>query len=234
MFSAAFSELLVEFIGTFLVTLPAPLCTYYVGPLAAIPVGFMTASMAYSFLFISGAHFSPTISFAMFISQRMSLKRMIMYIITQVLAAFASCMYAAYPIGVDIAAPLTASSLGHAWRAFTIETALTMAIVTVYMHNCCSRQRSNQYYGFAIGFTFLAAIMCIPDGFSGSAFNPAIATALQLTRCIAHGECIALSMTWLHWVAPCIGTFAGVFMYGILDTEEKVVPVEAAPPAAFY
>ena len=220
-FSPLVSELVTEFIGTFLVTLPVPLASVFVGPLASLAVGFMTASMVYSFLFISGAHFNPAISFAMFISQRMSFKRFILYIIVQTLSAWLSTLYAAFPIGVDVSAPETAD-IAKAWKSISVEMAFTYAVITAYFHTCISKQRSNQYYGFAIGFAFVAAILCIPNGFNGSAFNPAIATSLQLTRCIQNSDyCIHLAAFWIHWLAPFVGAFVAILLYGILDTEAK-------------
>lgn len=229
MFSVTVSELIVEFIGTFLVTLPVPLASAFVGPLVALAFGFMTASMIYSFLFISGAHFNPAVSFAMFISQRMSLKRFLLFTIVQTFAAFFAGLYAAFPIGVDVAAPETAD-IAKAWKATTIEIAFTFAFVTSYMHTCVSRQRANQYYGFAMGFSLIAAVLCVPEGFNGSAFNPAIATALQLTKCFQQTDyCIHLVAIWVHWVAPFLGAFLAVLLYGILDTEDKPGQVVQGP-----
>lgn len=225
------SELIVEFIGTFLTTLPVPLASFFVGPLAALPIGFMLASMIYSFLFISGAHFNPSITFAMFISQRLPLQRSVLFMLVQFVAAFLACIYAAYGIGVDVVAPQTASVVA-AWKALSTEMAFCAAIVTVYMHTCCSRQKGNQYYGFAIGFAFLSAVLCVPGGFNGSAFNPAVATSLQLTRCIVHQDCKPLIAFWVHWLAPFIGAAFGVFCFGILDTDEKVPEVDPKQVAA--
>jgi len=220
-FSPAVSQVIVEFLGTFIVALPAPLATNFVGPLAALPVGFMIASMVYSFLFISGAHFNPAITMAMLISGRMTFGTSMLYMFTQFMAAFFSALYAAYAIGVQIVAPQTTASLSAAWKAMTIEMIFTVAIVTAYMHCTCSKQRKNQFYGFAIGFASLAAILCVPGGYKGSAFNPAIATSLQLMRCATQGKCGDLLATAIHWIAPFLGSLLGTLMYGILDTEEK-------------
>lgn len=222
MFSPLVSELIAEFIGTFLITLPVPLATAFVGPLSSLAIGFMTASMVYSFLFISGGHFNPAISFAMFISQRMTLKRFLLYIAVHFVSAWLSCTYAAWPIGVTISAPETADSLLAAWQTLTVEVVFSYVFVTAYMHTCVSRQRANQYYGFAIGFSFIAAVLCVPGGYTGSAFNPAVASALLLTKCFqSTGYCIHLTMVWLHWVAPFVGALIAVFLYGILDTEDR-------------
>lgn len=220
-FSPLVSALLSEFIGTFLIAVPVPLASAAVGKLAAMAVGFMVASMVFSCRFISGAQFNPTMSFALWISSRMQTRRFLLEVAAQFLGAWLSSLYTGFLIGVDVPGPET-FNLFKAWKSIAIEIALTFAFISVALHTTVSRQGENGYYGFASGFVMIGAILCIPDGFNGSAFNPAIATALQITKCIQRTDyCTHLAALWIHWLAPFTGALIAVLAYGVLDTEEK-------------
>ena len=65
------------------------------------------------------------------------------------------------------------------------------------MQVACSRQKENQFYGFAIGMTVLAGAMTVGN-VSGGAFNPAVSTGLQLVQCCATGHCQALGYIWMY------------------------------------
>jgi glycerol uptake facilitator-like aquaporin len=64
----------------------------------------------------------------------------------------------------------------------------------------CSRQKDNQFYGFAIGMTVLSGAMSVGN-ISGGAFNPAVSTGLQLAKCCVTGHCRAFSYIWLYWLS---------------------------------
>lgn len=75
-------------------------------------------------------------------------------------------------------------------------------IIPIALHSqvACSRQKDNQFYGFAIGMTVLSGAMTV-GSVSGGAFNPAVSTGLQLAKCCVTGRCVALSYIWLYWLS---------------------------------
>jgi hypothetical protein len=68
------------------------------------------------------------------------------------------------------------------------------------MQVACSRQKENQFYGFAIGMTVLAGAMTVGN-VSGGAFNPAVSTGLQLVQCCVTGHCQALGYIWMYCIS---------------------------------
>jgi hypothetical protein len=64
----------------------------------------------------------------------------------------------------------------------------------------CSRQKENQFYGFAIGMTVLSGAMTV-GSVSGGAFNPAVSTGLQFVQCCITGHCEAFGYIWMYWLS---------------------------------
>lgn len=226
------SQLLAEFLGTFLFVLTIPLATLGVGSLSPLPIGFMLAAMCFTFGYISGAHFNPAISFAVFINRKMSLRRLIFYVIAQLLAAFLASLYGWAIVGLTLPAPQVDPNVFHVWQGLVCEMVYTFALTSVVLHVCFSRQRSNDFYGFAIGFTLTSAAFAV-GGISGGAFNPAVATGTQLVACIG-GNCRPLIFFWVYWIAPIGGAFAASILYQILDTHDREEVNKAALSAAVF
>lgn len=213
------TRLLAELLGTFLFVLTIPLASLGVGSLSAIPIGFMLSAMTFSFAYISGAHFNPAITISAFFIGKIHVTRVVTYIIVQCIAALLATLYAAIIVGVDMPAP-QARSLKAVWRAVLTESVFSFAVTSVVLHCMYSRQRKNNFYGFAIGMTVLSAALAV-GGFDTGAFNPAVATGTQLGKCMLAQDCEPLAMLWVFWAAPAAGGFVASMFYNILDTAEK-------------
>jgi glycerol uptake facilitator-like aquaporin len=215
----AATRLVAEGLGTFLFVLTIPLATLGVGSLSAVPIGFMLSAMTFCFGYISGAHFNPAITVSVFFIGKIHIVRVGTYVAVQCLAALLATLYAAIIVGVDMPAP-TAENLLEVWRAVLTEAVYSFALTSVVMHCTYSRQRRNNFYGFAIGMTALSGALSV-GGFDSGAFNPAVATGTQLGKCMLSGNCQPLSMLWVFWAAPMLGGFLAALFYNILDTAEK-------------
>ncbi|AYU82733.1 AQP9 / aquaporin 2 [Leishmania donovani] len=230
MLSEFLSQLVAEFVGTFLLVLTITLASVGVGTLAPIPIGFMLAAMCFTFGYISGAHFNPAISFAVFINRKMTLRRTVMYIVVQLAGSFCASLYASAIIGLQIPAPVANGDLANTWQVLLCELVYTFALTSVVLHVCFSRQRSNDFYGFAIGMTLMAAGFSV-GGFTGGAFNPAVATGTQLVLCV-YKNCDPLFYFWVYWIAPICGAFVASVIFQLLDTHESV-PVVLGKEAVY-
>ena len=84
---------------------------------------------------------------------------------------------------------------------------------------------NNSFYGLAIGFTVVAAAFSL-GGYSGGAFNPAVAigiTAMGLN---------AVSNIWIHLVADFLGGAAAAVIFRIVspeDVQRAVVAPQDSP-----
>jgi glycerol uptake facilitator-like aquaporin len=220
------SEVIAEFLGTFLFVLTIPLSELGIGSLAPIPIGFMLMAMVFTFGYISGGHFNPAVTFATVLTGHTSTPKFIRYTIAQVTASIAAALYGSIIVGVNFPVP-TVNSLTTVWQGLLSEWVYTFALASVVLHVAYSRQRSNDFYGFAIGMCVLSAAFSV-GGVTGGSFNPAVATGTQLVGCIMN-NCGPLAFVWMYWIAPMAGAFAAAFFYNILDTEH---PGGAGQPAA--
>lgn len=218
-FSQKVSELVAEFMGTFLFVLTIPLASIGMGSLAPIPIGFMLMAMVFSFGYISGGHFNPAVTFATVLSKNTDVPKFIRYMIVQVSAAIFATLYGTAIVGLNFPAPTTDVSIVKMWQALLAELVYSFALCSVVLHVAYSRQRANDFYGFAIGMTVLSAAFAV-GGFTGGAFNPAVATGIQLIRCFT-GDCIPLAGIWLYWLAPGGGAFLAGLLYNLLDTADR-------------
>ena len=218
-FGEAISQVIGEFIGTFLFVLIIPLASLGIGTLAPIPISFMLMAMIFSFADASGAHFNPAITLANFILGKMAKLQFVRYVLAQIVAGLCAALYATTIVGLDFPVPMTDFDLLGLWQAFAAELIFTFGIVTVMLHVSCSRQKNNEIYAFSMGMIVLAASFSV-GGFTSGAFNPAVVTGIQLVRCIT-GDCSALRTVWLYWAASMGGAVIAAICYRLLDTEDE-------------
>ncbi|CAM38692.1 putative aquaporin 9 [Leishmania braziliensis MHOM/BR/75/M2904] len=230
MLSEFLSQLVAEFVGTFLFVLTIILASVGVGSLAPIPIGFMLAAMCFTFGYISGAHFNPAISFAIFINRKMTLRQTVLYVMMQLGGSFCASLYASAIIGLKIPVPVPNENLAGTWQALLCELVYTFALTSVVLHVYFSRQHSNDFYGFAIGMMLMAAGFSV-GGFTGGAFNPAVATGTQLVLCL-YNNCDPLFYVWVYWIAPIGGAVIASIVYQLLDAHERV-PVVLSKEAVY-
>jgi aquaporin Z len=196
-----------EFLGTFTLV--------FVGSLAilgssgdsaarlSIAFGFGIALLAglYAFGEVSGGHFNPAVSLALFLDRRLSALDTIWYWIAQFVGAICASLVvlAAFLSRDDVAATATrASSDG---RAFVLELVCTAIFVAVIL-----QVTKSGMYGasalIAIPFTLFAIHVAIIP-FSGSSVNPARTLGPDLVGATAWAD------IWIYLLAPPLGALVG-------------------------
>ena len=181
---------LVEFIGTFVLvfTVGNTVIAPGAGSLAPLAIGASLMVMVFAGGHISGGHFNPAVTLAVWIRGKCHTKDLVPYWIAQILAAFV----AAYLVGkikmAGAAQPLALVS----WKpAFVAEFLFTFALCWVVLNVATAKGTAgNSYYGLAIGMTVMVGAFAV-GGVSGGAFNPAVATGI--TR-------MGLSLWSNYWV----------------------------------
>ena len=225
----ALRNYLAELLGTFTlvfigsVSLLAALATD--APFViTVAFGFGLALLAglYAFGEISGGHFNPAVSLAMFLSGRLELPTMIGYWIAQILGAVLGSLAVLAAFGQDdVASTVTAASAS--WDAFWLELILTTLFVAVILQS----SRSQRVFGtalLAIPLTLVAIhLAAIPT--SGSSVNP----ARSLGPALVGNE---WGDFWIYLTAPLIGGVLGALIHGILYGRYVVVDVETVEVAS--
>jgi aquaporin Z len=189
-----------------------------------VAFGFGLALLAglYAFGEISGGHFNPAVSLAIFLSGRLALPTMIGYMISQLVGAILASLAVLVAFGQnDVANTVTQASAS--WDAFWLELVLTTIFVAVILQS----SRSQRVFGtalLAIPLTLVAIhLAAIPV--SGSSVNPVRTLAPALVG-NEWGD------FWIYLTAPLIGGVLGALLHGFLYERYVAIAAESAEPAA--
>jgi aquaporin Z len=198
-------KLIVEAIGTFFLVLTVGQTV--VGPpnpLAPIAIGAALMVMVYAGGHISGGHYNPAVSLAVFLRRKCTAADFIGYVIVQLIGAAAAAAAVMFLKQGVVATP---GAIG-AGPAFLAEMLFTFALAFVVLNSATAAGTAgNSFYGLAIGSTVMVGAFAV-GGVSGGAFNPAVAVGITLMHLSA-----AASL-WILLVADFLGgaAAAGVFV----------------------
>jgi len=166
---------ITEFIGTFFLVLTIGLTG---NPLA---IGAALMVMIYAGGHISGAHYNPAVTLAVFINRKISVNEMIGYMISQL----AGAVIAALIISVFKELPPAMTQQLIIKKALVAEILGTFALAYVVLNVAVAKANAgNNYFGLAIGFTVMAMAFCFGD-YSGGTFNPAVAVGGMVMKIFA-------------------------------------------------
>lgn len=189
---------LTEFIGTFFLVMGAALGGGLGAALALM-------IMVYAGGHISGAHYNPAVSLAVWIRGKLSLGDMIGYWMSQVAGAIAAALVVANLFGVEGIGGCGVAEDGII-KGVVAELAGTFALAYVVLNVATAKGTAgNSFYGLAIGGTVLAMATLIGK-YSGGAYNPAVAIGLTIQKSLCW------SQIWIYLV----GCFGGAALAGIV------------------
>ena len=200
---------LTEAIGTFFLVLTIGLCVNQGIEMAPIAIGSALMVMVYAGGPISGAHYNPSVSLAIWIRGALPTKELVPYWISQfvgaVLAAF--LIYKFTGPALHVAPGANVSVL----KALTAEIVFSFALSYVVLHVATTKSTAgNSYYGLAIGFTVAAGAYAV-GAISGGAFNPAVGLGPAIVEAVL-GKSVT-SMVWIYAVGPLAGAAAAGYTY---------------------
>src|SRR5437879_12987471 len=160
---------IAEFIGTFFLVLTVG-CTVMpaaAGVIPALAIGAVLMVMIFAGGHISGGHFNPSVTFAVFIRGKLLVKDVVPYWVAQIAAGIAAALVAIFLVGKSG----TPMEITNVPAAFVAEFLFTFALAYVVV-NCATAKGTldNSFYGLAIGFTVLAGIFAV-GAISGGGFN---------------------------------------------------------------
>lgn len=229
-----------EFLGTFFLvfTMGCGVHTYSIG--AVISVGAMLCAMVYALGSVSGSHFNPAVTLAVFASGRnkINLTDALYYMLSQAVAGIVATF--AYTLLVHVDHGLIAQPGGvGANPAFAVEAIYSAALCYVVLNVSTTRDADpsaagNAYFGLAVGWTLTSALIAI-GRISSCGLNPAVGLGSVAASRGLSGVRVATVHFWAVAIfAPFVGALlaaAGFFaVQGGLDGkgeygEEKEKPV---------
>jgi aquaporin Z len=205
---------LTEFLGTFFLVLTVGLTVLSGSPFAPLAIGSSLMVMVYMGGHISGGHYNPAVSLAVFLRGKMaSGGELAGYMVSQLLGAIAASLIV-YLLTGKTFAPAPGPEVTAA-AALLVELLYTFALALVVLNSAASaKTHGNSFYGLAIGFTIVVAAFA-GGGISGGAFNPAVGTGPILVNALIGGG--PLGHLWLYLVGPFIGGAAAAFVFGLQE-----------------
>jgi aquaporin Z len=197
---------LVEFIGTFFLvfTVGSTVIDPGAGALAPLAIGASLMVMVFAGGHISGGHYNPAVTLAVWMRGKCDTKDVVPYWIAQIAAAFVAAWFVQKLKMPGAAHPLILAG----WKpAFVAEFLFTFALCWVVLNVATSKATmGNHFYGLAIGMTIMTGAFAV-GGVSGGAFNPAVATGITK---------MGLSLwsnLWILLLGEALGAVLAAFVY---------------------
>jgi aquaporin Z len=204
---------IAEFIGTFFLVLTVG-CTVIpgaAGVIAPLAIGAALMVMVYAGGHISGGHFNPAVTLAVFTRGRCESKDVIPYWVAQLLAGAAAAFVAVFLVGKK-GTPMEITNIP---AAFVAEFLFTFALAYVVVNCATSKDTANNsFYGLAIGMTVMVGAFSV-GAISGGAFNPAVALGLAVMKVVNFPD------IWIHLVADLAGGLVAGLTFKFLNPTDK-------------
>merc|ERR1719473_1394210 len=199
-----FCKVLAEFVGTYYLVfvVGCNVLTNSIG--AALSIGTMLMVMIYALGSVSGAHFNPAVTVAIWGSRRglLPFGDACLYVLGQIGGGFCAALSYWFLFGHTFTiAPVGQYSLAS---AMIVEILYTLALCYVVLNVTTTRkQDGSNYFGLAIGFTIVSAALTI-GGISGCVLNPAVALGCSMVAGLHEGTA-AFSYTAVYFLVPFVG-----------------------------
>ena len=166
------NKLVAEFIGTFFLVQAVGYVAVTDAPHAALVIGLTLMVMVYAGGHISGAHYNPAITLAIWLRGKLSKADVFPYLAAQITGAVVSAFLVTHFRGTGSETPLT-----QPLRAAGAEFLGTFALAWVVLNVATAKGTAgNSFYGAAIVMVVASGIFLF-GGISGAVFNPAVAVA---------------------------------------------------------
>ena len=162
---------IVEFIGTFFLVFVVGMAVRSGARLAPLAIGATLMVMIFAGGHISGGHFNPAVTLAVWLRGKCDTKDVIPYWIAQLAAGLVAALLVIYLFGGK---PILGPASHAVVPSLIVEFLFTFALAWVVLNTATAKGTAgNSFYGLAIGFTVLAGAVAV-GGVSGGAFNPAV------------------------------------------------------------
>jgi len=205
---------LVEFIGTFFLVLTVGMSVVdpgSIGNFAPLAIGSALMIMVYAGGHVSGGHYNPAVTLAVWLRGRCPSSDVPGYWISQIIGAFAAASLVLYLKGNPAGSPADVKIV----PALIAELVGTFALAYVVLNVATAKATAgNSNYGLAIGFTVMVMAFAL-GGISGGAFNPAVATGIT----VMHLEKSA--NLWLYLCGDLAGGALAALVFKLVNPDDK-------------
>jgi aquaporin Z len=202
-----------ELIGTFFLVFTIGMTVTAGSAMAPLAIGSALMVMIYMGGHISGAHYNPAVSIAVYLRGAMEKGDVFPYIAAQILGAWLAAS-AVQLITGETFAPAPGAGYGVV-EVLLAEILFTFALVLVILNVATSKAtEGNSYYGLAIGFTVMTGAWAV-GGVSGGAFNPAVGIGpIMVDSMMGDGS---FTNVWIYIVGPVLGGLGAVPVFRLQE-----------------
>jgi aquaporin Z len=211
------NKYITEFIGTFFLILTVG-CSVIIGGagvIAPLAIGSALMVMIYAGGHVSGGHYNPAVTLAVWLRGKCPLKDVAPYWIAQFVAGVLAALVVTYLRG---AGPPVKPMVQRPGPALLAEFLFTFALAYVVLNSATAKGTSgNSFYGLAIGFTVMTGAFAV-GSISSAAFNPAVAIGISVMGLSAW------SNVWIYLAANFAGGAAAALAFKFINPEDKQQP----------
>ena len=186
------NKYLTEFIGAFflVLTIGCTVLSREPGVVPPLAIGAALMVMVFAGGHISGAHYNPAVTLAVFMRGKLPMADVVPYMASQIIGAVVGALAVGFLAGSG-----TPMEIVNVPAALLAEFLFTFALCWVVLNVATSRgTNGNSFYGLAIGFTVMAGAFAV-GRISGGAFNPAVAIGAAMMKLLAFQQ------IWMHVAA---------------------------------
>jgi len=206
------NKYLAEFIGTFFLVLTIGFAVLEpgAGAMAPLAIGSALMVMVYAGGHISGAHYNPAVTLAVWLRGRCPARDVTPYMGAQIIGGLVASVMVLFVKGRSAVPPAGPDSI----PALVVEFLYTFALCYVVLNAATSRNTvGNSFYGLAIGFTVTAGAYSV-GAISGGAFNPAVAVGITVMGLSSLGS------IWIFLLANFLGGALAAATFTFLNPED--------------
>lgn len=209
------SKYLTEFIGTFFLVFTIG-CTVMGGAPGVIPplaIGAALMVMIFAGAHVSGAHYNPAVTVALYLRGRCPAADVVPYWAAQIAGAgmAAWAVFCVLGRGAGIPGSLPAP-VGQVMLA---EFLFTFALAYVVLNVATAKGTAgNMFYGLAIGMTVMAGAFSVGH-ISGGVFNPAVAVGISIMGLSAW------SNLWIYLLSTISGAVLAALVFRLICHDDR-------------
>jgi aquaporin Z len=212
---------ITEFIGTFALVLTIGCVVLGKFTLAPLAIGGALAALVFAGGHISGAHYNPAVTLAVFLRGRLRGTDVLPYFGAQIVGGLLGAVVARLIVGPAALEALSFSGWGIA-VGLGAEFLFTFLLAYVVLNVATSQDHpDNSFYGLAIGLILFVGAASV-GGLSGAAFNPAVAIAASAIGLFSW------SGIWIFLIANFAGGAVAALVFRLLNPED-LKPLESQP-----
>ena len=206
----------VEFIGTFFLVLTIGMTVINpgAGALAPLAIGSALMVMVYAGGHVSGAHYNPAVTLAVYMRGRCALADVPGYMLAQVVGAIVAALVVGVLKGPSAMSQVTPGTL-QIGPALLAEFVFTFALAWTVLNVATAKATTgNSNYGLAIGFTVMTGAFSV-GSVSGGVFNPAVAVGVTMMGLSAAAN------IWIFLVADFLGGALAAYAFTTINPKDR-------------